>query len=94
MRIFTYINLISNLIANSNKDLRERGPLKPLHNIALPTIDRCYRITSVCYSPDGYDILTSYSSESIYLFNVNVCIAMKYISAILYILVQFQNSLY
>jgi hypothetical protein len=35
--------------------------------------DRCHRITSVVFSSDGTDLLVSYSSDYIYLFNFKVC---------------------
>lgn len=34
--------------------------------------NRNYRITSLCYSPDGNEMLVSYSSEYIYLFKTRV----------------------
>jgi len=32
---------------------------------------RTYRITSLAYSPDGRDVLASYSNEDIYLFSLH-----------------------
>jgi len=41
--------------------------------LTVPTFkDRSYRITSLCFSPEGEDILVSYSSDHLYLFNVKV----------------------
>ena len=33
---------------------------------------RYHRITSLAYSPDGAEVLVSYSSEYVYLFNLKV----------------------
>ena len=45
------------------------------HFTPLSLTDRSYRITSLNYSPDGADVLVSYSSEYIYLFGTKVCLA-------------------
>ena len=42
------------------------------HFTPLSLMDRSYRITSLNYSPDGEDVLVSYSSEYIYLFGTKV----------------------
>nr|CAD7196113.1 unnamed protein product [Timema douglasi] len=45
--------------------------LRPLCSFTVPQFeDRSYRITSLCFSPDGEDILVSYSSDHLYLFSV------------------------
>uniref|UniRef100_A0A1B6DJ89 WD repeat-containing protein 55 homolog n=3 Tax=Clastoptera arizonana TaxID=38151 RepID=A0A1B6DJ89_9HEMI len=46
------------------------GP-KPLIAFTAPGMeDRSYRITSLGFSPEGEDVLVSYSSEHLYLFNI------------------------
>ncbi|CAH0547483.1 unnamed protein product [Brassicogethes aeneus] len=42
----------------------------PFCNFVAPHFDRYYRITSLSYSLDGQDMLVSYSSDYLYLFNV------------------------
>nr|CAD7587073.1 unnamed protein product [Timema genevievae] len=45
--------------------------LRPLCSFTVPQFeDRSYRITSLCFSPEGEDILVSYSSDHLYLFSV------------------------
>jgi nuclear receptor interaction protein len=39
-----------------------------------------HRITSLCYSPDGQEMLVSYSSDYIYLFEVNVSLKFYFLS--------------
>ncbi|KAI5739568.1 hypothetical protein M8J77_020819 [Diaphorina citri] len=44
---------------------------RPIVVFTAPGLDaRPYRITSVAFSPDGRDVLASYSSEYLYLFNL------------------------
>lgn len=43
----------------------------PLSSFTVPEFDgNSYRITSLSYSPDGQDVLVSYSSDHLYLFSV------------------------
>ncbi|PBC33079.1 DDB1- and CUL4-associated factor [Apis cerana cerana] len=47
------------------------GAVKPLCTFTVPEFEgNSYRITSLNYSPDGQDVLVSYSSDHLYLFNV------------------------
>lgn len=44
---------------------------RPLSSFTVPEFDgNPYRITSLSYSPDGQDVLVSYSSDHLYLFSV------------------------
>ncbi|XP_043514836.1 DDB1- and CUL4-associated factor 6-like isoform X2 [Frieseomelitta varia] len=47
------------------------GAVKALCTFTVPEFEgNSYRITSLNYSPDGQDVLVSYSSDHLYLFNV------------------------
>ncbi|XP_015589572.1 DDB1- and CUL4-associated factor 6 isoform X3 [Cephus cinctus] len=47
------------------------GAVKPLCSFTVPEFEgNFYRITSLSYSPDGQDVLVSYSSDHLYLFSV------------------------
>ncbi|PSN36356.1 hypothetical protein C0J52_19730 [Blattella germanica] len=47
------------------------GTLRPLCSFTVPSFeDRSYRITSLTFSPEGEEILVSYSSDHLYLFCV------------------------
>ncbi|XP_069698085.1 DDB1- and CUL4-associated factor 6-like [Periplaneta americana] len=47
------------------------GTLRPLCSFTVPSFeDRSYRITSLTFSPEGEEILVSYSSDHLYLFSV------------------------
>ncbi|KAJ9594700.1 hypothetical protein L9F63_014034, partial [Diploptera punctata] len=47
------------------------GTLRPLCSFSVPSFeDRSYRITSLTFSPEGEEILVSYSSDHLYLFSV------------------------
>jgi hypothetical protein len=49
------------------------GTLRPLCSFTVPSFeDRSYRITSLTFSPEGEEILVSYSSDHLYLFSVKV----------------------
>ncbi|XP_008208996.1 DDB1- and CUL4-associated factor 6 isoform X4 [Nasonia vitripennis] len=44
---------------------------KPLYSFTVPEFEgNSYRITSLSYSPDGQDVLVSYSSDHLYLFSM------------------------
>lgn len=43
---------------------------EPLCAFTVPTFKRAYRITSLCFSPEGEEILVSYSSDDLYLFSL------------------------
>ncbi|XP_051161257.1 DDB1- and CUL4-associated factor 6-like isoform X2 [Leptopilina boulardi] len=44
---------------------------RPLSSFTVPEFDgNSYRITSLSYSPDGQDVLVSYSSDHLYLFSI------------------------
>lgn len=45
---------------------------EPLCAFTVPTFKRAYRITSLCFSPEGEEILVSYSSDDLYLFSLRV----------------------
>ncbi|XP_067008493.1 DDB1- and CUL4-associated factor 6 isoform X2 [Anabrus simplex] len=45
--------------------------MRPLCSFTVPNFEkRSYRITSLCFSPEGEEILVSYSSDHLYLFSV------------------------
>nr|XP_050854783.1 DDB1- and CUL4-associated factor 6-like isoform X1 [Vespula vulgaris]XP_050854784.1 DDB1- and CUL4-associated factor 6-like isoform X1 [Vespula vulgaris]XP_050854785.1 DDB1- and CUL4-associated factor 6-like isoform X1 [Vespula vulgaris] len=47
------------------------GSVRPLCSFTVPEFDgNSYRITSLSYSPDGQDVLVSYSSDHLYLFSM------------------------
>ncbi|XP_046753144.1 DDB1- and CUL4-associated factor 6-like isoform X2 [Diprion similis] len=47
------------------------GSVRPLCSFTVPEFEgNSYRITSLSYSPDGQDVLVSYSSDHLYLFSV------------------------
>ncbi|XP_012276736.1 DDB1- and CUL4-associated factor 6 isoform X2 [Orussus abietinus] len=47
------------------------GAVRPLCSFTVPEFEgNSYRITSLSYSPDGQDVLVSYSSDHLYLFSV------------------------
>lgn len=47
------------------------GALRPLCSFTVPSFeDRTYRITSLTFSPEGEEVLVSYSSDHLYLFSV------------------------
>ncbi|PNF30579.1 hypothetical protein B7P43_G09918 [Cryptotermes secundus] len=47
------------------------GTLRPLCSFTVPSFeDRSYRITSLTFSPEGEEVLVSYSSDHLYLFSV------------------------
>ncbi|KAL2728976.1 DDB1- and CUL4-associated factor 6-like isoform X1 [Vespula squamosa] len=47
------------------------GLVRPLCSFTVPEFDgNSYRITSLSYSPDGQDVLVSYSSDHLYLFSM------------------------
>jgi hypothetical protein len=49
------------------------GTLRPLCSFTVPSFeDRSYRITSLTFSPEGEEVLVSYSSDHLYLFSVKV----------------------
>lgn len=49
------------------------GALRPLCSFTVPSFeDRSYRITSLSFSPEGEEVLVSYSSDHLYLFSVKV----------------------
>ncbi|KAK5640506.1 hypothetical protein RI129_011317 [Pyrocoelia pectoralis] len=49
----------------------DKSTAKPFCNFIAPDLDdRPYRITSLSYSPDGEDVLVSYSSDHLYLFGI------------------------
>jgi nuclear receptor interaction protein len=49
--------------------------VQPLYSFTVPEFEgNSYRITSLSYSPDGQDVLVSYSSEHLYLFSIKVCL--------------------
>ncbi|KAK0182367.1 hypothetical protein PV327_000515 [Microctonus hyperodae] len=53
---------------------------RPLTMFTVPEFEgHPYRITSLCYSPDGNDVLVSYSSDHIYLFSekAHTCVPLK-----------------
>lgn len=51
---------------------------RPLSSFTVPEFDgNPYRITSLSYSPDGQDVLVSYSSDHLYLFSVKVIFPVK-----------------
>lgn len=51
------------------------GSVRPLCSFTVPEFDgNSYRITSLSYSPDGQDVLVSYSSDHLYLFSMKVFI--------------------
>ncbi|KAK0163937.1 hypothetical protein PV328_002620 [Microctonus aethiopoides] len=53
---------------------------RPLTMFTVPEFEgHPYRITSLCYSPDGNDVLVSYSSDHIYLFSekTQTCVPLK-----------------
>lgn len=56
---------------NSGSSLEAIEKLRPISCFMAPSLDQqYYRITSLSYSPDGEDILVSYSSDYIYLFGI------------------------
>lgn len=47
--------------------------MRPLCSFTVPEFEgSSYRITSLSYSPDGQDVLVSYSSDHLYLFSIKV----------------------
>ncbi|XP_026284267.1 DDB1- and CUL4-associated factor 6 isoform X1 [Frankliniella occidentalis] len=42
----------------------------PLCAFTVPSFKRAYRITSLCFAPEGEEILVSYSSDDLYLFSL------------------------
>ncbi|EFN82313.1 DDB1- and CUL4-associated factor 6 isoform X2 [Harpegnathos saltator] len=47
------------------------GSVRPLCSFTVPEFEgNSYRITSLSYSPDGQDVLVSYSSDHLYLFSI------------------------
>lgn len=47
--------------------------VRPLCSFTVPEFEgSSYRITSLSYSPDGQDVLVSYSSDHLYLFSIKV----------------------
>ncbi|XP_012217547.1 DDB1- and CUL4-associated factor 6 isoform X2 [Linepithema humile] len=47
------------------------GAVRPLCSFTVPEFEgNSYRITSLSYSPDGQDVLVSYSSDHLYLFSI------------------------
>lgn len=47
--------------------------VRSLNSFTVPEFEGgSYRITSLSYSPDGQDVLVSYSSDHLYLFSVKV----------------------
>lgn len=51
-----------------------RGLTGMICSFTAPNLaSRSHRITSLSYSPNGGDVLVSYSSEYVYLFGTNVC---------------------
>ncbi|GLH15811.1 WD repeat-containing protein 82 [Gryllus bimaculatus] len=57
----------------------DSGPaMRPMCSFTVPSFgDRSYRITSLCFSPEGDELLVSYSSDHLYLFNVKEESVMK-----------------
>lgn len=54
-----------------------RGP-RPFIAFTAPGMeDRSYRITSLGFSPQGEDVLVSYSSEHLYLFSIKVLVVLN-----------------
>ncbi|XP_011502707.1 PREDICTED: DDB1- and CUL4-associated factor 6-like isoform X2 [Ceratosolen solmsi marchali] len=54
--------------------------VKPLYSFTVPEFEgNSYRITSLSYSPDGQDVLVSYSSDHLYLFSMKEqdCIQLR-----------------
>ncbi|KAK3922684.1 DDB1- and CUL4-associated factor 6 [Frankliniella fusca] len=43
---------------------------EPLCAFTVPSFKRAYRITSLCFAPEGEEILVSYSSDDLYLFSL------------------------
>lgn len=61
------------------------GSVRPLCSFTVPEFDgNSYRITSLSYSPDGQDVLVSYSSDHLYLFSMKVFISLIEICSKLY----------
>ena len=72
-------NQIAIGLSNSNVRTFDRRMLgttataKALYSFTVPEFEgSSYRITSLSYSPDGQDILVSYSSDHLYLFGTKV----------------------
>lgn len=56
----------------SSSDINDSSTL-PVSLFTVPEFEgNAYRITSLSYSPDGNDVLVSYSSDHLYLFSVKV----------------------
>ncbi|XP_034937324.1 DDB1- and CUL4-associated factor 6-like isoform X2 [Chelonus insularis] len=52
------------------KNWSDENSIPPVSMFTVPEFEgHPYRITSLCYSPDGNDVLVSYSSDHIYLFS-------------------------
>jgi hypothetical protein len=67
------------------------GTLRPLCSFTVPSFeDRSYRITSLTFSPEGEDVLVSYSSDHLYLFSVKV--RTSYVGKQLKCYVEFKKS--
>ncbi|XP_014229995.1 DDB1- and CUL4-associated factor 6-like isoform X1 [Trichogramma pretiosum] len=48
-----------------------KAKIEPLHSFTVPEFEgNPYRITSLSFSPDGHDVLVSYSSDHLYLFSM------------------------
>ncbi|XP_066594229.1 DDB1- and CUL4-associated factor 6-like isoform X2 [Prorops nasuta] len=49
----------------------DNGAVRPMCSFTVPEFEgNSYRITSLSYSPDGQDVLVSYSSDHLYLFSI------------------------